>query len=116
MATRDEDTTDKVLPSSRLPMRGSKEYSAPEPDRGKDKQRSAAEIEQELDAVAQRLAANVDALVDRVHPKRIVGRGAGRARRLVMTSDGRPRAEIVGAVVGALLGVAVLTWWSRAHR
>lgn len=117
MATRDEDTTDKVLPSSRLPMRGSKEYSAPEPDRGgKDEKRSAAEIEQELDAVTQRLAANVDALVDRMHPKRIAGRGAGRARRLVMTSDGRPRPEIVGAVVGALLGVAVLTWWSRAHR
>jgi hypothetical protein len=32
---------------------------------------------------------------------------------LVTDHAGRPRAEVVGAVVGALVGVAVLTWWAR---
>lgn len=99
-------------------MQGSTDSGAAEPDSGPDNQRSrsAAEIEAELDAVTERLAANVDALVNRLHPRRLAGRGIGRVSRLVVTADGRPRPEIVGAVVGSLLGIAVLTWWSRAHR
>lgn len=118
MAATDQDESGKVLPSSRQPVPGSEPGKAAESD-GKDGDkgnRSAADIEAELDAVTERLAANVDALVDRLQPKQLAGRSVGRVGRLVVTADGRPRPEIVGAVIGGLLGVAVLTWWSRTHR
>lgn len=110
MAAKDLEETSKVLPSSRQPMPGSADTK---PD---NSNRSAAEIERELDAVTARLAANVDELVGRMHPRQLAGRGLGRAGRLVLTKDGRPRPEIVGALIGGLVGVAVLAWWSRGHR
>lgn len=109
-----------VLPSSRRPVPGSAEYQrevearqARDGDAGKEQRRSVAEIEADLQATTDRLAANVDELVDRMRPKEMARRTAERAKRFATTPEGGPRIEIIGAAVGALVGVAALIWWTR---
>jgi hypothetical protein len=109
---------DVVLPASRRPMPGppppEQPVAAPtEPEPEPSRQRRAAEIEQELQETADRLAARVDALVDRVNPSAIAGRGRAAVRRAFVTPAGRPRPELVGALVGAVVGIAVLVWRAR---
>jgi hypothetical protein len=111
---------DPVLPASRRPMPNptAPDLSAdvaPEasPATAPSPQRTPAEIERELEETTDRLAARVDALVDRVSPAAIVGRGRAAVGRAVMTRQGRPRAEVVGALIGGLIGVAVLVWRAR---
>lgn len=110
---------DPVLPASRRPMPGpstpdlsaeAPTGSSPEPP---GPQRTADEIEKELEETTDRLAARIDVLVDRVSPAAIIGRGRASVRRAVMTPNGRPRAEFIGALIGGLIGVAVLVWRAR---
>ncbi|HEX6336943.1 MAG TPA: DUF3618 domain-containing protein [Jiangellaceae bacterium] len=75
--------------------------------------RSAAEIEADIDATTQRLSATVDELAFRLSPAQIAKRSMNGAKGLVITSDGRPRAEVIGALAGALVGTAFLLWRSR---
>ena len=119
--------TESVLPSSRQPVPGSEKFERPatapreqgdkgeQSDKGDERaeRRTAAEIEADIDATAQRLSANVDELVFRLSPARIAKRGVNGAKGLVITSDGRPRAEVIGALTGALVGAAFLLWRSR---
>jgi hypothetical protein len=115
--------TEPVLPSSRQPVPGSEKYDRPAPapretDAKGDKsdgakRRTAAEIEADIDATTERLAASVDELVGRLSPARAARRGVSSAKNLVIGPDGRPRAEVVGALVGALVGAGLLLWRSR---
>lgn len=110
--------TEPVLPSSRRPVPGSEEYrqqSAAEDRNGasRDGSRSAADIEADLDATVERLATSIDELVTRLSPNQIAARGLGRVQSMITTPAGRPRAEVIGAAVGALIGVAVLVWRAR---
>ena len=132
--------TEPVLPSSRQPVPGSEHFDRTSPmqrerggngelggngdkrggngERGgnEDKQaerRSAAEIEADIDATTQRLSATVDELAFRLSPAQIAKRSMNGAKGLVITSDGRPRAEVIGALAGALVGTAFLLWRSR---
>jgi Protein of unknown function (DUF3618) len=99
---------DNVLPASRQPMPGPATAEQP-------RQRTPDEIEQELAETTQRLAARVDELTYRLKPRQMVRRGVTRLQAAI-APDGRPKAEIVGAAIGALVGVAVLVWRSRRHR
>jgi len=109
-----------VLPASRRPMPGpstpdlsAEAPTGSSPETTPSPQRTAAEIERELEETTDRLAARLDALVDRVSPAAIMGRGRASVRRAVMTPNGRPRAEFIGALIGGLIGVAVLVWRAR---
>lgn len=102
--------TDSVVPAS---QQSEVTTSAGNGDAGKERRRSAVQIEADLEATAQRLSANVDALVDRLSPKHVVRSSVGGAKGLVFTDGGRPRPELIGAIAGALVGVAVLVWWRR---
>lgn len=115
-----------VLPTARQPVPGSEQYERPAPaprdadgkDRKEDqgdgaKRRSAAEIEADINTTTDRLAANVDELANRLSPARVAKSGASSAKNLLTGPDGRPRAEVVGALVGALVGAAFLIWRSR---
>ena len=100
---------DQVLPASRQPMSG-----PPQPEQAQ--QRTPDEIEHELAETTRRLAARVDQLVYRVQPRQLVNRGLSRVRAKLVTPDGQPRPEVVGAAVGALVGLAVLVWRARRRR
>ncbi|MGH8776732.1 MAG: DUF3618 domain-containing protein [Jiangellaceae bacterium] len=78
--------------------------------------RKPAEIEQELQETTDRLAARVDELVDRVHPRQVARRSVASVREKLTTPQGNPRPEVVGAAIGALIGLAVLVWRARRHR
>ncbi|MGH8825744.1 MAG: DUF3618 domain-containing protein [Jiangellaceae bacterium] len=97
------------MPGPPPPGPASSDTAEPEPAR----QRRAAEIEQELEETSDRLAARVDALVERMSPAAILGRRRAAVGQVFTTPQGRPRAEVVGAVIGGLLGVAVLVWRAR---
>ena len=97
---------DNVLPASRQPMPGPAKAEQP-------RQRTPDEIEQELAETTQRLASRVDELIYRVHPRRLARRGVADLKAKLVQPDGRPRNEIVGAAIGALVGVVVLVWRSR---
>jgi hypothetical protein len=103
--------TDSVVPASRKSEVVTS--AAGNGDAGKQRRRSAVQIEADLDATARRLSANVDALVERLHPKHVAQSSISGAKGLVVTDSGRPRPEVIGAVAGALVGVAVLVWWRR---
>ncbi|HEX6326852.1 MAG TPA: DUF3618 domain-containing protein [Jiangellaceae bacterium] len=119
--------TEPVLPTSRRPVPGSERFERPAPvpreqgnrreqgDKGDEdaKRRTAAEIEADMNTTAQRLSATVDELVFRLSPAQIAKRGANGAKGLVITADGRPRPEVIGALAGALVGAAFLLWRSR---
>jgi hypothetical protein len=100
---------DQVLPASRQPMPG-----PPQPVR--PPQRTADEIERELADTTQRLAARVDELVYQVRPRQLVRRGLSRTREKMVTPEGRPKPQVLGAAVGALVGIAFLVWRSRRNR
>jgi hypothetical protein len=119
--------TEPVLPTSRQPVPGSEKFERPPPapreqgshreqsDKGDEnvKRRTSAEIEADINATAQRLSATVDELVFRLSPAQIAKRRANRAKGLVITTAGRPRPEVIGALAGALVGAAFLLWRSR---
>ncbi len=97
---------DPVLPATRRPMPG------PElPPRSPS--RKPAEIEQELQQTTDRLASRVDELVQRVQPREVARRSLAAVREKVTTPEGRPRAEVIGATIGGLVGLAVLVWRAR---
>jgi hypothetical protein len=113
----------KVLPSSRQPMPGSAEYvrdrdehGPSNGDKGSRRRKSVAEIEAELQETTDRLAANVDALAERLSPKEITRRSVDNVKGLARTPEGRLRPEVVGGAVGALAGIALLVWLGRRRR
>lgn len=100
--------TDNAVPASR---ESEVATSAGNGDAGKERRRSAVQIEEDLEATAQRLSANVDALAERLSPKSVAKQSVSGAKGLLTTDSGRPRPELIGAIAGALVGVAVLVWW-----
>lgn len=83
------------------------------------KERTPAEIEAEIAAARERLANNVEALVNQVHPRAVAQRGLRQARELVsdkkdalkkevVAADGSWRTDRVAVVLAAFAGVVVL--------
>jgi len=101
--------TDPTLPASRQPVPVAPEVQAEIDRRG----RSAAQIERDIAERTERLSANIDELTARLAPRRLVGDRVAAAKQKVTTPDGRPRAEIVGALAGAVVAVPFLLWRSR---
>ncbi len=94
-------------------------------------QRTTRQIEADLGATRDRLAASIEALVDRVHPNRIKQRTVANAKEFarikaedakaaVVTPDGELRRDRVLIIAGALAGlislIAVLRRIARGKR
>lgn len=67
--------------------------------------RSTEQIEADIAATRARLAATVDELVDKAHPKKVAKRQVESARAQVFDADGRLRTQKLIAVGGAAVGV-----------
>ncbi|HSK55200.1 MAG TPA: DUF3618 domain-containing protein [Jiangellales bacterium] len=103
---------DQVLPTSRQAMQGPQ--ALPQPGSPVSPgPRSLDEIEADIDQARQRLAGTVDALVDRLSPRSIATRGVARLKERLLTEDGTPRPEVIGAAVGVAVVVGLLVWRSR---
>ncbi|MBM7786398.1 DUF3618 domain-containing protein [Tenggerimyces flavus] len=74
--------------------------------------RTPAQIEAELAATRERLAATVDSLVDRVHPKTLAARGVASAKDAVVDEYGGLRTErlvkFAAVAGGAIVALIVL--------
>nr|WP_281387058.1 DUF3618 domain-containing protein [Jiangella mangrovi] len=75
--------------------------------------RTVRQIEQDIAARTDRLAANIDELSARLSPSRLVKDTTAGIRARVTTPEGNPRLEVVGAVAGAVLVLGVLMWRAR---
>jgi hypothetical protein len=86
--------------------------TAPDPSVNGSRGRTPAQIEAELAATRERLAATVDSLVDRVHPKSLATRGIAQAKDAVVAEDGSLRTErlvkLAAAAGGAIVGLLML--------
>lgn len=102
-------TTEPVLPASRQPVPLTPELQA-ELDR---RPRTAAQIERDITARTERLAASIDELTGRLSPSRLVKETTAGLRARVTTPEGSPRLEVVGAAVGAALVIGILLWRAR---
>lgn len=70
------------------------------------------QIEQEIEQTRERLAATIDQLAYRTHPKTIASRQVDSIRGFFISADGQPRTDnilkVVGGVVGAVVAIKVL--------
>lgn len=84
--------------------------TAPNPSANGSRSRTPAQIEAELAETRERLAATVDSLVDRVHPRTLAARGVASAKDAVVDEYGGLRTErlvkfaaVAGGAIVALL-------------
>lgn len=69
--------------------------------------RSPEQIEADLAATRLRLAATIDELVERVHPRALAHRGVAGAKAAVVDADGKPRTERIVKMAAGVGGVVV---------
>jgi hypothetical protein len=75
--------------------------------------RATAQIEADIERQRDRLAATVDELTHKLDVKAQAKDKASHLRDSVTTDSGKPRPEVVAAVVSFVVVVAVLVWWRR---
>jgi hypothetical protein len=77
-------------------------------------------LQRDIEQRQARLAATVDELTTRVHPRTIVRTGQDevqrRARAAVVTEDGQPRVERIVAVASAVVAVVGALLWRSGRR
>ena len=94
--------------TSNSPTAGS--FEARPPAAPADGDRTAAEIESEIEQTRQRLASTVDAIADRVKPANVARRGVDTAKAQVLDEHGQVRPERVAVVAVAMALVGLLVW------
>lgn len=77
--------------------------------------KSPSQLTARLDARRDRIAANVDELVGRVHPKAVATRMANKCRDTFFTEDGDPRIERLAAVGVVLIGLGGVGFRAATH-
>lgn len=109
-------TPDPALPQSRQPMPVAPEVQEQVAEAGRATRRSVEEIERSINERTERLAGNVDEVVQRLRPSRLVRAGTGRGGAKLSSRRGGARAEVVGALAGAAVVTVFLLWRVRRRR
>jgi len=78
-----------------------------------ERERSAAEIEAEIERTRQRLAGTVDAIAERVKPANVARRGAEAAKAQVLDEQGQVRTRRAAGIAAAVAAVVALMVWRR---
>ena len=74
-----------------------------------------AELEARIERARAELAATVDAIADRVHPRHVADEAKRRARDIVVNPDGTLRKERVMAIGGVTFVFLTFVVWRRFH-
>lgn len=102
--TQDSGTRPAVSPAQKAASNGS---------------RTPDQIEADLLVTRERLAATIDELVERVHPRALAGRGLAGAKAAVIDEDGHPRTDrivkIAAGVGGAVVVLVLLRKFARGR-
>lgn len=80
---------------------------------GSAKATDPAALEAQIERARTELAATVDAIADRVHPRHVAEQAKGRARDIVVNPDGTLRKERVMAIGGAAFVFLTFVIWRR---
>ncbi len=72
-----------------------------------------ADIEADIEAQREHLADTVDQLAHKLDVKAQAKERASHAKDRATTDAGRPRPELVGALVGLVLVAGLVVWWRR---
>ena len=99
------------MTSSSSTSAGSFEARPPATPPGRE--RSAAEIEAEIERTRQRLAGTVDAIADRVKPANVARRGAESAKAQVLDEHGQLRTNRAAGIAAAVVAVVGILVWRR---
>ena len=67
-----------------------------------------SQLEESIRLRKQRLAANIDEFVGRVHPKALTRRATDNAKSVVINDDGSVKADRIALIGGAVLASAAL--------
>lgn len=98
---------------------GTRPAVSPAPQAASNGSRTPAQIEADLVATRERLAATIDELVDRVHPRALAERGVAGAKAAVIDEDGKPRTDrivkIAAGVGGAIVVLVLLRKFARGR-
>jgi hypothetical protein len=76
-------------------------------------ERSADEIERDIELTRVRLTESIDELTQRLHPKAIAHRAVDRAKLTVIDERGQPRSNRLAAIAGAVAALAAIVIWRR---
>ncbi len=109
-ATEGSEEYNPYLPASRQAMPGPKPPPGPATPAPP---RKPEQIEADLAAARERLAATVDELKQRLTPSSIAKRSVASLRERVTTPSGAPRPEVIAAAAVFVLGVAFVAWRRR---
>ena len=71
-------------------------------------------IERDIEATRAELADTIDAIAERVSPKRVASRGVEVLREQAATASSRPPGQL--AAVAAVVVVVVVIFWRRRSR
>ena len=82
---------------------------------GSAKATDPAALEAQIERARAELAATVDQIADRVHPRHVAGQAKRRARDIVVNPDGTLRKERVIAISGGALVFLTFVMWRRFH-
>jgi hypothetical protein len=72
-----------------------------------------ADIEADIEAQREHLADTVDQLAHKLDVKAQTKERASQVKDRATTDTGRPRPELVGALVGLVLVAGLVVWWRR---
>jgi hypothetical protein len=72
-----------------------------------------ADIEADIEAQREHLADTVDQLAHKLDVKAQAKERASQVKDRATTDAGRPRPELVGALVGLVLVAGLVVWWRR---
>ena len=72
-----------------------------------------ADIEADIEAQREHLADTVDQLAHKLDVKAQAKERASQVKDRATTDAGRPRPELVGALVGLVLVTGLVVWWRR---
>ncbi len=72
-----------------------------------------ADIEADIEAQREHLADTVDQLAHKLDVKAQAKERASQVKDRATTDAGRPRPELLGALVGLVLVTGLVVWWRR---
>ncbi len=74
---------------------------------------ATADIEADIEAQREHLADTVDQLAHKLDVKAQAKERASQVKDRATTDDGRPRPELLGALLGLVLVAGLAVWWRR---
>jgi hypothetical protein len=85
-------------------------------ENGNREHKTPAQIEAEIKRTRAQLAGTIDEIADRVHPRHVAKRQAGRVKGTVVDDTGRPRTKRIAISTGVSVLVFGIMMWRKRRK